>query len=995
VISKTALITDHWLLITDYWFAMPFDPTQRERIRDDLREIVRGEVMFDDISRGLYSTDASIFEVEPLGAVAPLDADDVQAIARYCHANKVPLIARGAGTGMAGESLGDGLVIDLSRHLREIGEIGVDTVRVQPGVVLQRLNAELAKVGRRFAPDPASAATCTVGGMLATNASGSRLLKHGYTRAHVSRLKVVLDNGDSADVGVETMTTTSEASTRLAEIVRGTAALLRQHDATIRAERPATPYNRCGFYLTGVLTDAGLNLPRLLVGSEGTLALFTEATLKTVPLPGGTSVVLLGFDSLDNALKASRLAESDSPSACELLDRRLISLARSSVAESANLLPASVESALLIEFEADRPSEAKRMAQNLVRHIHETEQLSQVAHVALEAAEIDLFWRLRNSALPSLYSLGHGSQPVAIIEDIGVPPDNLGAFLTRVQEVLQRHELTGSFLTHAATGQVHVRPFVDLRNAEQSAKLWPLAEAVYSLVLDMGGTISTQHGTGLARTPWVPKQYGRLYPVFVALKSVFDPNELLNPGKIVSGVSDRPAWPFRAMTLPSAERLPLALQWNNGDLHEQAHACNGCGHCRLEAPPARMCPIFRVTHGEAATPRAKANLLRRVWQTGDPKRLGEDDVRAVADLCVNCKMCASECPAHVNIPKLMLETKAAHHAEHGLDRADWFLSRIELFAALGSRLSLVVNPMLESRAFRWVLERLFGISRHRHLPRFARRSFLRRAARRKLTRRVDGPQKVAYFVDVFANYNDPQIAEAAVAVLRHNGIDVHVPPGQWSCGMASLAMGDVETAKELAEANLRVLAELARDGYRIVCSEPTAALMLSHDYLDLVDDPNAKLVAERTIELTAFLGELLDAGGLRTDFKPLPISVGHHVPCHLKALGRPIVTERLLSLIPQLQVHTIDVSCSGMAGTYGLKRRNYWTSLEAGRPMLEELRRPRVLFGAAECSSCRMQMEEGSGKRALHPVQYLALAYGLMPEIEQRLRQPLTHRRDA
>ncbi len=352
-------------------------------------------------------------------------------------------------------------------------------------------------------------------------------------------------------------------------------------------------------------------------------------------------------------------------------------------------------------------------------------------------------------------------------------------------------------------------------------------------------------------------------------------------------------------------------------------------------------------------------------------------------------MCATECPAHVNIPKLMLEAKASHHREHGLDRADWFLSRIELWAAFGSRLSLIVNRLLKDRASRWVLERLFGISRHRKLPAFAPRSFLRLARRRGLTRKPTNGERVAYFVDVFANYNDPQVAEATVAVLEHNGIEVYVPPGQWSCGMPSLAMGDVDTARELAQANLRVLADLARDGFRIVCSEPTAALTLTSDYLDLIDDPSARVVADHTIELTAFLDELRERGRLRTDFEPLNLSIGWHVPCHLKALGRPPAAARLLSLIPGLEVHQIDESCSGMAGTFGLKRRNYWASLEAGRPMLEELRRPHVLAGAAECSACRMQMEEGSGKRALHPVQYLALAYGLMPQVADRLRKPL------
>jgi Fe-S oxidoreductase len=467
----------------------------------------------------------------------------------------------------------------------------------------------------------------------------------------------------------------------------------------------------------------------------------------------------------------------------------------------------------------------------------------------------------------------------------------------------------------------------------------------------------------------------------------------------VGGVGNRPAWPLRAPCPPAAgsngeARQPLELLWPAGEVEQQIQACNGCGNCRAAAPPARMCPLFRVTHSESAAPRAKANMLRAILGNTDPKRIAEDDVRAVADLCVNCKMCASECPAHVDIPKLMLEVKAAHWREHGLERADWFLSRIELFAAVGSRLSLVVNPLLESHSARWVLERLFGVSRHRRLPSFARHSFLRLAARRGWTRPrpANGNERVALFVDVFANYNDPQVAEAAVAVLQHHGIDVYVPPGQWACGMASLAMGDVDTARELAEANLRVLAEVAREGYRIVCSEPTAALMLSHDYLDLIGDPVAKMVAERTVELTNYLAELHDRGRLRTDFAPLNLTVGCHVPCHLKALGRPPAAARLLSLIPQFDAHTIDMSCSGMAGTFGLKRKNYWASLEAGRPMIDELRRPGVLFGAAECSSCRVQMEEGSGKRALHPVQYLALAYGLMPEVEKRLRKPLNNR---
>jgi Fe-S oxidoreductase len=383
--------------------------------------------------------------------------------------------------------------------------------------------------------------------------------------------------------------------------------------------------------------------------------------------------------------------------------------------------------------------------------------------------------------------------------------------------------------------------------------------------------------------------------------------------------------------------------------------------------------------------------MRHLLENGtDSRQLSSDDVRAVADLCVNCKMCALECPAHVNIPKLMLEAKAANIAEHGLNRSDWVLARTESFAAVGSALAVIVNAALASGTVRWLLEKIFGVSRKRRLPIFAPRSFLRLSRQRGWAHPPQARRpRVAYFVDVFANYNDPQIAEAVVAVLHHNAIEVYVPPGQVGSGMAPLTQGDLETAREMAQSNLRVLADLAREGYRIICSEPTAALMLRHDYLDILDDPDARLVANQTVELTTFLWELYCQKRLRTDFRPLKFCIGHHIPCHLKALGQPPAGPDLLALIPGVQVRTIDVSCSGMAGTFGLKAENYAVSLQAGQPMLEVLREPSVMFGSTECSTCRLQMEDGGKKRTLHPVQYLALAYGLMPDLARRLQEPI------
>jgi FAD/FMN-containing dehydrogenase/Fe-S oxidoreductase len=981
------------------------DPPERERIRDDLKGVLKGELLFDDLSRTLYSTDASIFEVQPAGIVVPRDEEDVHALVRYAGENQVPLIARGAGTGVAGESLGSGLIVDLSRHFRSIVAIGADTVRVQPGVVYRDLARELARVGRRFAPDPASG-ECTLGGMLATNASGSRAFRHGFTRDHVASLRVVLDSGDLAVAGCQSRWPTAETPHgRLEDIISSVGTLLEQNAALIQSRRPRTRFDRCGYLLHDVLDGEHLDLARLLVGSEGTLALFTEATLRTIPLPGGRALVLLGFASLDAALCASQSALPSGPAACELLDRRLLRLARGADAMTAELVPASAEAVLLVEYEADTPAEARTRACDLADRLYRGERLARLARVATEEAERERFWQVREAVLPSLYALRGAAQPLPFVEDVGVPAELLPIYLHRVQEVLQRHETTASYLVHAATGQVHMRPFLDLQRPEDAATLWALADEVYDVVLQLGGTVSAQHGTGLARTPWVARQTGRLFPVLRELKAIFDPRHLFNPGKIVGSVTGTPGWPLRRRAVrqdePAAPQVAGAasrpqqpatsLRWQPQEMAAETLSCNGCGHCRTTTSAQRMCPLFRATHTEAATPRAKANLLRHLLHPEtDSRLLSSNQVREVADLCVNCKMCALECPAHVNVPKLMLEAKAANVVQHGLDRSDWVMARTESFAWLGSAFAPLTNALLAQPVARWLFEKLLGVSRHRRLPRFAARSFLRQARRRGWTRRPRSARpRVAFFIDLFANYNDPLIAEAVVAVLHHNGIEVYVPPVQYGCGMAPLAYGDVETAREAVEANLRILGDLAREGYPIVCSEPTAALMLRHDALDLLDDPDARLVAAQTVEATAYFWDLHQQGHFKTDFRPLEFAVGHHVPCHLKALGRPPAGPGLLALIPGVRVHTIDVNCSGMAGTFGLQAGNYTVSLEAGQPMLQELARPGVLFGSTECSACRLQMEDGTGKRTLHPAQYLALAYGYLPELLDRLRRPV------
>ncbi|HEY1862050.1 MAG TPA: FAD-binding oxidoreductase, partial [Gemmataceae bacterium] len=405
-----------------------------DRIRDDLKGLIKGECRFDDLTRTLYSTDASIFQIQPLGVVAPLDEEEIQTLVRYAAAQGIALVPRGAGTGLAGESLGAGLIVDLSRHFRSILEIGNDTARVQPGVVLRDLNERLAREGRRFAPDPASATECTLGGMVATNASGARSLRHGYTREHIVALRLVLDTGDVAAVGTQSRWPAADLQPgRLEDIVSSVATLLENNAERIQTCRPRTPFNRCGYLLHDVLTDDHLHLARLLVGSEGTLALVTEATVRTIPLPEGRTVALFGYPSVDAALRAALLALPTRPSACELLDRRLLSLARAGNGGRADTVPPAAEAVLLLEFEEEHPAAARTAALDCSKRLHSADQEPIVSRLGLETEEADALWRLREAALPNLYALRGGAQPVACIEDVGVPVEELPTYLHRVQ----------------------------------------------------------------------------------------------------------------------------------------------------------------------------------------------------------------------------------------------------------------------------------------------------------------------------------------------------------------------------------------------------------------------------------------------------------------------------------------------------------------------------------------------------------------------------------
>ncbi len=980
---------------------MPQLDPDRERIQDDLRGLITGEVRCDDVFLQLYSSDASIYEIRPLGIVRPRSTADVAATVQYAAEKRIAVHARGAGTGVAGESLGPGLVVDFSRHLRRVIHTDQDCVRVQPGMVHERLNAHLHHWDRLFGPDPAASSVTTMGSVLAIDGAGSHWLKYGSARRHVLGMQVVLADGAVVDVGREPLRVRGAPAGPPAkrQLVEQLAALLSRHQEVIRRCQPQSRVNRCGFNLVDVLCDGHLDLAKLLVGSEGTLALFTEIELAVQPVPRHRAVTLLVFESLEKAARAAEAVLPHRPTACDLMDRRHLSLARETDPRFDLLIPAAAEAGLLVEVDGDEPYEVRDRLLRLVDEIRNRQQLAFGARQAFDPFEVDFFWRLARKIQPVLYRIKGATRPVPIVEDVAVPPECLAEFLVRLQNVLKRQEVVAAVFSHAGQGQVHVQPLLDLSDPADVQRMRRLADDYYQEVFHVGGTISAEHACGLSRTPYLRRQYGELYDVFREVKRIFDPQNILNPGKVVCDDPSPAVTNLRhVISLQQEGRdeqlepklrdlIELQLNWDPAQVAETTRACSGCGECRVQSLQGRMCPIFRIFPAEEASPRAKANLIRGVL-TGqlDLESLTSEEFKAVADLCVHCHMCVSECPARVDIPKLMLEGKGAYVAANGLPFSDRVMTHLHALSALGSRLAPLANWAIANRQMRWLMEKTLGIAQGRKLPRFSSRSFQKRASRRRLTRPVRRTgNKVAFFVDTYANFNDPQLAEAAVAVLEHNGISVYVPPEQREAGMSAIACGALDRVRKLARHNLAVFADAVRQGYHIVATEPAVVVCLTREYTNVIDNEDARLVAANTSDIGAYLWRMHMLGKLQLDLRPINASLGYHMPCRLKALGVGSPGESLLRLIPGVTVHHYEEGCSGMCGTFGMKRENYRASLRAGWPLINRLRDPNLTAGVSECCTCKMQMEQGTTKPTIHPIKLLALSYGLMPELASLL----------
>ncbi len=983
----------------------------RNRIEEDLRGLLDGEVRCDVGFSALYANDASIHEIQPLGVVRPRHLQDVVHCVEYAAEQGISLHPRGAGSGVSGESLGSGLIVDFSCHFRGSKDIGTDgEVVVQPGVVLSELNRELAKVGRCFGPDPATASVSTVGGVIGRNSSGSRFVALGAVRDSVSCLQVVLADGRVIEVG----RTATPASLEAASTVDGlTNRLERVLSARTGQEPDAIAQMpsglRPGYAISGSGPYDSGDLAKLFVGSEGTLGLITRARLRTSPLPRSRGVALLSFRRLRDAANAVQRIRDYSISACDLLDRRLLSLAKEATPGLGHWIEPEAEAMLLVEVSGSEYAAVRDELERMARRAVRRELYAGPPRITLEATEVATAWQLVKLVVPRLLRLRGKTRPLPFMEDAWVPPEHLPELIERAQRLLRDSNVIASVYAHAAHGELHLRPLLDLADPGQLSLMQSLAAAYFDVVFELGGTVSAEHAWGLSRSWYLRDRYPAWNARMGEVKRVFDPGRIFNPGRLGDAHPSGLTVHVRRVSVPSAvedggesDDVPVEdvllpqVSPSAAELLLATRQCNGCARCRVSESPWRMCPPFHVRPREEASPRSKANLLRAVLAGELPvQELASDTMKGIADLCIHCHQCRIECPAEVDIPGIVAEWKSQHVATNGMRLRDWWLARPERFAQRGHLSVKLTNWMLGNRQARWLLEKFSGVAAERKLPRLAPTPFLKIAQRQRLGSVDRGAKrKVAYFVDVYANWFDPELAQATVSVLRHNGFSVLVPLQQRPSGMPLVVTGGADIARREARHNISQLAELVRVGYTIVTTEPAAALCLTRDYpLLLPDDDEAQLVAQNTLDVGALLWREHLQGRLELDFRPVNMRLIYHLPCHLRALGDDEFTgDQLLQLIPGLRLVAAPQGCSGMAGMYGVKRQNYRFSLRMGRNLISAVRDSPVQGGTTECSSCKLQMEQGTNKPTVHPLKVLAWAYQSMHFADdplQRVSQPL------
>ena len=947
--------------------------TSNTSLATRLREELEGEVLFDRFSRGRYSTDASIYQIQPVGVVIPRHTQDVVRTLQIAAEHGTPITPRGAGTSQGGQAIGNALIIDTSKYLTSIRafEPAEQTISVEPGIVLDRLNDFLKPHGLFFPVDVATASQATIGGMAGNNSAGARSIRYGHMVDNVHAIDALLEDGSPLRCGPPD--TTSPRAQRITSDMR---ALYDREADEIARRFPQVARNVAGYNLDRLGRDDG-TLADLLVGSEGTLAWFAELHLALQPLPQHKVLGVCHFPTFHDAMESTQHIVTLEPSAVELIDRTVIDLARETAAfhdvvdEFVVGNPAAL---LVVEFAGDDRDDQ-------LWHLGQLNELLDdlgFAHAVVPAVEPELqqaIWSVRKAALNIVMSMKGDSKPVSFIEDCAVPLEALGAYTDSLGEVFKRHGTTGTWYAHASVGCLHIRPALNLKDVGDVAKMRTIAEEAHALVREYKGSHSGEHGDGIVRSEFLEPMLGpRIARAFEEIKQAFDPHGRLNPGKIVGAprMDDRSLLRFPDGYAP--EPLDAVLDWSEwGGFDRAAEMCNNNGACR-RLHPGVMCPSYRVTQDEQHTTRGRANTLRLAL-TGQlgPDALTSDAMFETMDLCVGCKACKRECPTGVDMSRMKTEFLHHYRKRHGLSWKDRIVAYVPRYAPWAARLAFLAN-LANHRSLAGLRQRLLGFTAQRPLPRWRRSIF------RGVAPSTNRGREVVLFADTFSTYFEPDVARDAADVLTAFGYRVITPRAAdrgrpLCCGRTFLNSGLVDEARIEARRVFDSLAPFLARGIPVVGLEPSCLLTLRDEFAALLPPAEAALLAEKAFLFEEFLAAERAADRLKVRLRPLPYELALvHGHCHQKAFGLMETMAEVVNWVPDLTVETVETGCCGMAGSFGYEAEHYDISMQmAELGLLPAIRAAHeYTLVVADGTSCRRQIADGTGRVAWHTARVLA-----------------------
>lgn len=948
-------------------------------LRETLARTVQGDVRFDKLTRAIYSTDASIYQITPLGAVMPKSIQDVVATVRACREHGVSIVARGAGTGLTGAAVGPGLQIDFSRYMNRVLDIDTKarTARVEPGVVLDELNAKLAPLGFHFAVDVATSSRATLGGMVANNSCGAYSIYHGRTVDQTLELTTVLSDGSLAVWNRQGL---ANGSATAGSLAGGAMEVLtrvgKEYRNEILARYPKVLRSNGGYALDRLIaTGPDMNPIGLLSGSEGTLCLMTECLLKITPLPKARGLLVIHFHELMEALACVAPMLAHKPAAIELVDKFILDAARANpiMATHATWLQGDPAALIIVEmFDEDSAALNARLGR-LEAELQA--QCTGYAHIRLTDARQNDVWEVRKAGFGLLMSRPGDEQPYEFVEDASVGADKLFDYINRVHEVFASEGVTESgHYAHASVGCLHIRPVLNLKKGSDVARMRRIADGISSLVLEYGGAMTGEHGDGIIRSEWIAKIYGpTIVRAFREIKNAFDPSRILNPGKIVD------PWPMTENLRygEGYETTPIKTHLDfdaYGGMAGLAGMCSGVGQCRQRLV-GTMCPSYRATGEEMHSTRARANALRiALSNRGLLDGLDDPVIGEVLDLCLACKACKTECPTGTDIAKLKAEYLSYRNQKVGVPARSRMVANSIHLAKWGSRFAPLSNWVAQSWPARVLFEKLYGFDRRIPMPAYARRTFRHWWGRhfKTVTDRPAPRGRIVYFCDTWTNYYTPAVGIAVVKLLEAAGFSVVVPDTE-CCGRPLISKGLLAEVKGMAERNVARLTPFADLGVPIVGSEPSCVSTLVDEYPQFVRTQDARNVAKCTHMVENFLANLLEKEPRAIRFRTQSLQILYHGHCHQKALFGTANAVRLLNAVPGLEGKEIPSGCCGMAGSFGHEVDHYDVSKAVGEDVLFPAVRAR---GDAKIAvsgfSCRHQIGHHTGAPVRHLLEYLA-----------------------